>query len=113
MIGGPVPTESVYASTWLSGSLGHSPVYADWIRASELAAFGSISPDSIIRLSNLTVQNIPSNAYIYLGPENVQQQSIAQLAHNGVNEELSISSVPEQAVASRVYDNGLVEVYRT
>jgi uncharacterized membrane protein len=104
----PVPTESVYASTWLSGSLGQSLVYADWLRLPELSAYGNVSPDSAILLTNLTAQNISSNTYIYLGAANVQQQSIAQGSH-----ELSISAFPELAAASRVYDNGLAEVYRT
>jgi uncharacterized membrane protein len=119
MITAPVPIESVYASTWLSGHMGQSQVYADGVRAPELAAYGNISPNSIIDLrpmtvQPLTVQPIPSNAYIYLGAGNVQNQSIAlELTHGNVRPELSISSVPELATASRVYDNGLAEVYRT
>jgi uncharacterized membrane protein len=112
LISGPVPAESIYASTWLSGSIGQSSVYADWIRAPELAAYGNISPDSVTRFSNWTAQHILSNSYIYFGPANVQRQSIA-IQVNRTNEELKISSVPEVAAASRVYDSGLVEVYRT
>jgi uncharacterized membrane protein len=112
MIEGPVPTESVYAGTWISGATGQSPVYADWLTAPELAGYGNVSPNSIIVFSNATLQYISSNEYIYLGPANVQQQSIGVLSGPSTNE-INISSVPALAAASRVYDSGLVEVYRT
>ena len=108
MIEAPVPTESVYASAWISGSAGHSPIYADWIRAPEMAAYGNVSPDSVIVFSNLSAQHLLSNAYVYLGPANVQHQSIALPTG-----ELNISSVPALAAANRVYNSGLVQVYRT
>jgi len=104
---GRVPIESDFASTWLSDSRGESTVHADWIRAPELAAYGNVSPDSINL--NITAPHVPSNAYIYLGPANVQQQSIQSPS----GEEISISAIPQLAVTSRVYDNGLCEVYRT
>ena len=110
-MGGPTPIETVFASTWLSGSVGKSSVFADWIRSADLVDTGNVSPHSIIDLSYIA-RHPSSNAYIYLGPANVQQQSVAQTFH-GLNEELSLSSVPELAAASRVYDNGLCEVYRT
>jgi len=109
MIQGPVPTESVDASTWLSGSMGHSYIYADWMRVPELAAYGHISPVSMIAFSNSTVGRVLSNAYIYLGPANVQQQSILL----GSTRDTNISSVHKVATASRIYSSGLVEIYRT
>jgi len=106
----PVPTESVYASTWLSRSLGQSVVYADSYTTPELAAYGHISPDSTAIFSPWDLNRTLHNAYVYLGPANVQQQSIAMRGYTGpliVN----ISSVLAVSSESRVYSNGLAEVY--
>jgi len=112
LVQAPLPTESVYASTWLSGSLGHSVVYSDWYSAHELAAYGHISPDSVVFFSPWSLNNSVGNAYVYLGPANVQQQSIAIYEGSGVLPlERSISSVPAVTSASRLYSNGLAEVY--
>jgi len=110
---GSVPTQEVWASTWLSGSLGQSTVWADWLRAPELSAYGHISPNSIVILSNSTAKYISSNEYVYFGAANVEQHSVAVLPNSGVNTELNISSFPVLSAASRVYDNGLAEVYYT
>lgn len=114
MVNGPEPIETDCASTWLSGSFGQSSVvYADFIRAAGLVGYGNISPNSIVVLNSTIVpqtgQTIPSNAYIYLAAQNVQQQNI--VLPQGTQENLS--SVPGLATASRAYDNGLAEVYRT
>ena len=112
LVQAPLPTESVYASNWLSGSFGQSVVYADYYRASELAAYGHISPDSIVFFSPWSLNHSVGNAYVYLGPPNVQQHSIAIFQGSAVSPvERNISSVPAVTSASRVYSNGLAEVY--
>jgi uncharacterized membrane protein len=113
MIQGPVPSESVYASTWVSRFVNHSYVYTDWIRAPELAAYGHVSPESVIIFTNSTAKLISSKAFIYLGAANVQQKSIVLLGFYTGQGELNTSSVRQLTAASRVYDSGLCKIYRT
>jgi len=103
-----VPTEGVYAGTWLSSSMSGSPVYADLMHP-EVIAYGHISPDSVIGMSQMTLNRSLVNAYVYLGAQNVQQGSIAILTPNGI-EDRQISSFPTLSTGSRVYSNGLAEV---
>jgi uncharacterized membrane protein len=106
---GPVPTESVLAGAWISGHVVNSSFYTDWISQPELVAYGNVPPDSVRVFSKFT-ENVSSNSFVYLGAVDVQQQSIFP---ESSTISVSLSSVPGLAAASRVYDNGRVEIYRT
>jgi uncharacterized membrane protein len=107
---GPIPVESVYASQWLSNSMGKFPVYADLIRASELVGYGNISPNSIGIFQANNINRSVNSAYIYLGAANVQSHSITlkDVQPIGV---IPVSTVPALTGANRIYSNGLAEVY--
>jgi uncharacterized membrane protein len=106
-----IPTESVYASKWLSSSMGRSPIFADVYRSAEIVGDGLISPNSITVLGSWNVNQSAKNAYTYLGPANVQQGTIRLMTSERDSQTLQISILPVLTTGSRIYNNGLVEVY--
>jgi len=103
---GPVPIEGVYASRWLSNSMGQSPIYIDATH-SDVIAYGHISPDSIIKITPWALNKSLGTAYVYLGAANVQRGTV-NLGMGG--EESRISSFRALSNGNRVYSNGLAEV---
>jgi uncharacterized membrane protein len=106
-----VPIESVYASKWLSSFMGRSPVFGDIYRSPEVIGTGLISPDLVTVLGSLNVNQSAKNAYTYLGPANVQQGTVKIRTSQFDSQTLPISILPALTTGSRIYNNGLVEVY--
>ncbi|MGZ4848543.1 MAG: DUF2206 domain-containing protein [Halobacteriota archaeon] len=107
----PIAAQGVYGSTWLAKTMGHSPVYTGQLN-SELVAYGRIPPESVIWMTPWNVPNPLVNAYVYLGPANVQHGTIGVLSGSNIVPE-KLSSHPALIAGDKVYSNGLVEVYRS
>lgn len=108
---GLTPTESVYASKWLSSSMGRSPVFVDLYRQAEVIGYGKISPNSIIVLGSSNLNQSAKNAYTYLGPAQVQQGTIKIMTSQSDSQTLQISILPALTIGSQIYSNGLAKVY--
>jgi len=111
MAASPIPNEDVYASKWLSATMGPFPIYTDDSRRPEPIGYGLISPNSIVEFATWNVNDSLHLAYTYLGAANVQQNSIELKSPQGAITEQPLSTVPELTSANRIYSNGLAEVY--
>lgn len=105
----PIPRESVNAITWLSSSMGRSPVYTDGDNVAELSGYGQIPPSVVNAFAPWNVQLPLSNAYVYLGAASVQQGTL-QLANTSSSAQVQISSYPTLTAGDTIYSNGLAEV---
>jgi uncharacterized membrane protein len=105
LVNGPIPSESVDASAWLSNFKGPALVYSDLISTATLIK--NVPADSIRSFSDQNIHDRFNNVYIYLGPANIQQGIIPVTGADAQH----VSSFAPLATANRVYSNGLAEVY--
>jgi len=107
----PEPAESVYASMWLSSYMGQSPVFAELSAQGGLIGYGLISPDSIAVFSLQNLNQSAINAYTYLGPAQVSGGTVSVTTPISGSQILPVSVLPALTSGSRIYSNGLAEVY--